>query len=364
MGFLFGGGKAKTTQVAPVAGMQIQSSSQGLPVPICYGTNALAPNLIWYGDFVAVNDTSQSAGGGGKGGSGGGSGGGKAGGGRNSGQYLYSTALLMALCEGTIVDVPNVYVNKNVYTPADLGLSIFTGSYLQTAWGYLSAKHGGAISESKTIPGSPYQVSVSNPTKFIADFGVTGTTVNIGFTLVASAPAANQYRVTASGRGGIATLAFNAANAGANVQINYKNSTSYSVTNTYTIPASAPYEIQLTGVWLYSPINSVTQIVSNFTKVGSAPAVNQYSVANGIYTFNAANAGANININYGNIDSSQALNYHGIAYLAASNYQLGNSPQLPNHTFVVRGVYSNSIAGQIDADPSLVISDLLSNNKY
>ena len=61
---------------------------------------------------------------------------------------------------------------------------------------------------------------------------------------------------------------------------------------------------------------------------------------------------------------TEALNYHGIAYLAASSYQLGNSPQLPNHNVEVFGIYANTISGQVDADASMVVSDLLIDNKY
>ncbi|MCE9561881.1 MAG: phage tail protein [Planctomycetes bacterium] len=61
----------------------------------------------------------------------------------------------------------------------------------------------------------------------------------------------------------------------------------------------------------------------------------------------------------------QALGYNGTAYLAASAYQLGNSPQLPNHNFEVHGIGGgNSIAGIVDCDPSLVVHDLLTNPHY
>lgn len=61
---------------------------------------------------------------------------------------------------------------------------------------------------------------------------------------------------------------------------------------------------------------------------------------------------------------SQALNYRGIAYVAASSYSLGNSPQLPNHNFEVQGIlYASAPNGQ-DADPSQVLSDFLTNSVY
>lgn len=198
MGF-FGGGKSKTTMPAAVSGLQLQSSTQGLPVQLVYGTTRVAPNLIWYGDFVATQQQS-AAGSGGKGGVGGG-GGGKGGGG--GGGYVYQTAVAMALCEGPIRGVGSVYANKQVTSLSSLGLSLFAGGYAQAPWGYLTTNH----------------------------------------------------------------------------------------------PA-------------------------------------------------------------------EALNYRGVAYLAASAYQLGDSPQLPNHNVEVQGVYSDSISGRPDADPSLVVADLLTNPHY
>ena len=122
---------------AAVSGLQLQSSTQGLPLQLVYGTTRIAPNLIWYGDFVATQQQS-SAGSGGKGGVGGG-GGGKGGGGSSS--YVYQTAVAMALCEGPIAGVGNVYVNKQVIsTLASLGLTLLLpGGYSQVAeQGYLT----------------------------------------------------------------------------------------------------------------------------------------------------------------------------------------------------------------------------------
>jgi hypothetical protein len=134
---ILSGGKAKTTMPTAVSGLQLQSSTQGLPVQIVFGATKIAPNLIWYGDFISIAQQS-SAGSGGKGGVGGG-GGGKGGGG--GGQYVYETAVALGLCEGQIAGVGNVYVNKNVVSIASLGLTLFDGSYSQTPWGYLTTNH-------------------------------------------------------------------------------------------------------------------------------------------------------------------------------------------------------------------------------
>lgn len=197
MGFLFNGSKPKTA-VTAVSGVQLQSSAQGLPIPLVFGTTKIAPNLIWYGDFLATAQQS-SAGAGGKGGVGGG-GGGKGGGG--STQYVYQAAFVFGLCDGPIQAVGNIYANKQITSLASLGYSAFLGGYSQTAWGYLSSNH-----------------------------------------------------------------------------------------------------------------------------------------------------------------PDQALNYRGEAYIANPAYQMGNSPQIPNHNVEVYARYSNSISGKIDADPSQVISFLLTDAK-
>lgn len=61
---------------------------------------------------------------------------------------------------------------------------------------------------------------------------------------------------------------------------------------------------------------------------------------------------------------AEALAYKGLAYVAAPSLDLGNNPNLGNHNFEVQGHYANSISGQVDADPSLVIVDMLTNPVY
>lgn len=141
MGFLaslLGGGHAKTMPIA-AAGLQLQSSTQGLPIPLVFGTNKVAPNLIWYGDFLATA-VASSAGSGGKGGVGGG-GGGKGGGGGT--QYTYQAAFQFGLCDGPILSVGAVYVNKQVTSLSTLGYTLFLGDYAQSAWPYLTTNHPG-----------------------------------------------------------------------------------------------------------------------------------------------------------------------------------------------------------------------------
>lgn len=62
--------------------------------------------------------------------------------------------------------------------------------------------------------------------------------------------------------------------------------------------------------------------------------------------------------------SSEALAYRGLAYVAASNYDLGDSASLGNHSFDVTGRLAYS-AGTIDgANPKDIIQDFITNANY
>jgi hypothetical protein len=422
---LFGGGKSQAQQQAAAAGLNVQTSVQGKPIPLIYGTTRVASNLIWYGDFDAQQQSSSA--GGGQGGVGGG-GGGKGGGG--SGTYTYSASFMSALCEGPIEGVHVGYVNKGVYGLPALGLSQFLGAYGQAPWGYLASQNP-PIAENHTIPGSsPYQVTVNQVTAFGGDQGVTSATAvaytqvgsapasnqyaiqqganntatyifnsgNIGanvaisyfglsglvtlnttipasaqivveewtgqgssssdptpYTSVGSAPSAGQYQVTASGS--TATYAFNSANIGVNVTITYTGVSGQRTLNT-TIPPTAQIIISLwfaDGGVTASVSASVLQTSVLFTPVTGTPAGNQYSVLNGVYTFNAAQAGASVTINYYAFSGNNPdLGYSGIAYVAAANYSLGNSPQLPNFNFEVNGKFSLSITQEILGEQDII----------
>ena len=99
MSGLFGGGSHQAT-TPDYTGLQIQTAVNTLPIPIVWGESKLAPNVIWYNNFQ-VNE------GGGKGGAGGK--GGLFGGGAVT--YTYSAAVMMALCEGPISKINQIWKN-------------------------------------------------------------------------------------------------------------------------------------------------------------------------------------------------------------------------------------------------------------
>src|SRR5579862_4749130 len=133
MGFLNSMFGAKGNQSVPrYTFLQIQTSAQGLPVPICWGASRLSPNLFWQGDFSSEKVKSKGGSGGGKGSA-----------------YLYYVACALGLCEGPLVDlsvnfpslyplhsyIGHVWVNQaQLTTLAKLNLTPFQGTANQTAW--------------------------------------------------------------------------------------------------------------------------------------------------------------------------------------------------------------------------------------
>jgi len=131
-GFVGGGTTVKTS--APVIGsLQLQTSAYGRAVTVVYGRNRITPNIIDIRDFKAIKHTeSQSSG--------------KGGGGvtTESTTYTYTTAILLALCEGPIEGVARIWRDKAWNYADKWGLDIFNGSYSQTPYGYWLTNHPGS----------------------------------------------------------------------------------------------------------------------------------------------------------------------------------------------------------------------------
>lgn len=122
----FGGSSQNQPLIA--AGLNIDTSTNVLPVSVLWGTNRIAPNLIWAADFQYHQ---QSSGGGGSGG-----------GGKGSGQSYYSASIIMALCEGPISGVTEAWLTSTAITWANYlsqyAVELFDGTRdTQTTWSYL-----------------------------------------------------------------------------------------------------------------------------------------------------------------------------------------------------------------------------------
>jgi len=126
--------------------LQIQTSSNAIPVPILWGTNILAPNIVWTGNFVTTPQYTQSSGGKGGGGS------------PSLSGYTYSIAIIMGLCEGPINGIGTIWKGQSTYTLSTMNppnnyipdylaaaaikaasVSLFPGTTPQSVWGYLSS---------------------------------------------------------------------------------------------------------------------------------------------------------------------------------------------------------------------------------
>ena len=181
----FGGGGRQTAPTPPATQLRVQTAVQGIPIPIGWGANRIAPNLIYYNDFKAVEVQQNSGGGGGKGSGMGG--GGKGGGGQT--QTNYFATVICGICEGPIVGIGSqvggtgglfgngagqffgqysnpivktqtqtqnqqietnttlfpigngVWVSGNISSLAALNFTLFFGDYAQTAWSYVTTNH-------------------------------------------------------------------------------------------------------------------------------------------------------------------------------------------------------------------------------
>lgn len=105
------------------AGINLQTSVYGKPVPIVYGTTRVSGNMLLGGNFVATG-----------GGSGGGKGGLFGGGGAPSG-YTYFAAFAFAFSEGPINGVGKIWLDRDQHVVSDFNDNLFLGTFPQTAWG-------------------------------------------------------------------------------------------------------------------------------------------------------------------------------------------------------------------------------------
>jgi hypothetical protein len=133
MNTLFGANKVSMPDAIPAYNaLRIQTSTQGMVIPVVFGSTRITGNLLWYGDFTAIPHYTETDSGG-KGG-GGGSG--------TVEDYTYQTSFEMALCEGEIINIGRVWKGKTlIATLAASGFTLFTGAPVQAPWSYLASTH-------------------------------------------------------------------------------------------------------------------------------------------------------------------------------------------------------------------------------
>jgi hypothetical protein len=153
MGWLF---HHKKNDKPEYTALQLQTSASIMAIPICWGTNRIAPNVVFYGNFWAEN---VPHGKGGKGGMGG------------QGAKDYHADLALALCEGPIQRTNRVWKDRLIFgtfgdviliwDQTDNGvdpLFVFNGTQDQTTWGYFAALYPG---NAMAYPSTAYLAAAS-----------------------------------------------------------------------------------------------------------------------------------------------------------------------------------------------------------
>jgi hypothetical protein len=126
--WLFGGKSSTVNKPAqPASALRIQTSMQGRPITIMWGTTRLAGNLIWQGNFRAVQQYTVTS---------------------SSNWlehiftkaqkvvtgYIYYTSVIFALCYGEIYDVLKLWNGTTSSGAPGMGFATYSGSSTQTAW--------------------------------------------------------------------------------------------------------------------------------------------------------------------------------------------------------------------------------------
>ena len=168
-------------------GLQLNTSTNTLPIPIVYGMCQTAVNVIYYNNFTPVPEFSAQQSGG-KGGVFGGGGGSTY---QVVGWY-YTADMELALCEGPISGINQVWQGQNVWlygagSPNPNGWtglqswsqpsSLFVGNASQAAWSYLSGVNGG-IGYGSGGPG--YAIPYSSTAYLAASAFSLGTSASVG----------------------------------------------------------------------------------------------------------------------------------------------------------------------------------------
>jgi hypothetical protein len=154
------GGKKRTVR-PDYTGLQVQTASSALPIPVVYGTNRIAPNVIWSDGFQTHAQRSKKSGG--------------KGGGRSVTGYTYSTWIMFGLAEGPIQGIGEVFNGQSVTPFPTNFLSLISGATPQQPWAPAQARYPAAA--------LPY-----NGTAYLAspyfDLGASATISSIAFEVV------------------------------------------------------------------------------------------------------------------------------------------------------------------------------------
>ncbi len=151
MGFL----RNKSGQVKPdYTGLQIQTSTSTLPIPIVWGQNKVSGNITWYNGFSATPQYAHSSG---KGGS------------NTISSYNYTADIMISLCEGPINTVSMVYKDQSLYMYQWLGFAFFSGTQTNNSWNGFSVL--GFPDQQLSYPSTAYLAAPAYPLGSSASLG-------------------------------------------------------------------------------------------------------------------------------------------------------------------------------------------------
>lgn len=134
-------------------------------------------------------------------------------------------------------NLPFSVAKSSLQTKGKINFGQFNGRVINELFFGATSASGQQLvidSESGTIPGTPYQITVANGATFLTDLGVVGVVSGLPLTRVASAPATGQYAVNTTT--GVYTFA--AADTTLAMKISY-NYTASGSGQTYTIAQQA-----------------------------------------------------------------------------------------------------------------------------
>jgi hypothetical protein len=117
------GGRSAGNVITRYAGIQVQTSSLGVNVPVGWGTFRCKCNLVDYLDFGSKAQKAAAKGG------------------STITGYSYSATLVLAICEGPIDSISQVWVDSKTESLASSGLTLATGAVGQSVWSYLTSSH-------------------------------------------------------------------------------------------------------------------------------------------------------------------------------------------------------------------------------
>jgi hypothetical protein len=350
-------------------------------IPILYGQNRIAARLIWAGDFASIPHTSTTK----VGGKGLGSGGGNA---ISNTTYTYQTAVAMALCQGPILNLHNVWDTKGKLTmiSATVPFTVPGGG-----GGITVTPPGGGVFHSHRGVGRADAYSFSQ-----TDFGSDGSVPFSGtqqspMIQVTSSPGAGQFTQTPTAPPTTITGATNAS------PIVITDAAHGYVTGQQVQVAGVGGNTAANGTWTITVIDGSHFSLNGSTGNGAYTSGGTAALVAPTFNFSAADAGKLVTISYvysvpdSNSNGQpqqklsltlflgtrpqtpwsyltsqhpgQDLGYNGIAYAAASAMDLGESGTLPNLSFEVLSAISFG-AGIVDAEPSAIIADILANQFY